>query len=127
MSQFDIAPDSPTNSVISQEENSREQIFDHWNHAYLVLLVYGKQIGFIWQVQDKYLDKHGGVYKYIFECQHARTFKSKKIATNPLQQYLANAIQYFHKGDITDPKQDSENNASNLLEELQKMKEDDPT
>ncbi|CAG8538139.1 3986_t:CDS:2, partial [Funneliformis caledonium] len=37
--------------------------FDHWNHANLVLLAYGQQTGFVWRIQDKYLDKNGGVYK----------------------------------------------------------------
>ncbi|CAG8614035.1 8406_t:CDS:2, partial [Funneliformis caledonium] len=34
--------------------------FDHWNHANLVLLTYGQQTGFVWRIQDKYLDKNGG-------------------------------------------------------------------
>ncbi|GBC43775.2 hypothetical protein RhiirA1_479088 [Rhizophagus irregularis] len=66
--------------------------FENWNYANLVLLAYGQQIGFVWRIQDKYLDKNGGVYKYIFEYRH-----------NP------------------------KNDTSNLLKELQKMKEDDPT
>uniref|UniRef100_U9TZU5 Uncharacterized protein n=1 Tax=Rhizophagus irregularis (strain DAOM 181602 / DAOM 197198 / MUCL 43194) TaxID=747089 RepID=U9TZU5_RHIID len=37
--------------------------FENWNYANLVLLAYGQQIGFVWRIQDKYLDKNGGVYK----------------------------------------------------------------
>ncbi len=192
--------------------------FENWNHANLVLLAYGQQIGFVWRIQDKFLDKNGGVYKYVFECRHAGKFKSKKTATDPSKQRkresiktectcfinmcwplksqspsitkmnlthhghslnpkmiqfanvyrqlpqtvmdkikfyvntihginqhtlrqllqgefkdhlfldrdLANAIQQFRKGD-TDSERDPENDASNLLKELQKMKENDPT
>ena len=32
--------------------------FENWNHANLVLLAYGKQTGFVWRIQDKYLDKN---------------------------------------------------------------------
>ena len=57
--------------------------FENWNHANLVLLAYEQQIGFVWQIQDRYLDKNGDVYKYVFECRHAEKFKSKKTATDP--------------------------------------------
>ncbi|PKK61345.1 hypothetical protein RhiirC2_791917 [Rhizophagus irregularis] len=51
----------------SSEESSVQQTpllqFENWNHANLVLLAYGQQIGFVWRIQDKYLDKNRGVYK----------------------------------------------------------------
>ncbi|CAG8840477.1 8206_t:CDS:2, partial [Gigaspora margarita] len=40
---------------------------------------------------------------------------------------LANIIQYFRKGDTTDPKKDPENDASNLLKVLRTFKEEDST
>ncbi|KAF0504837.1 protein far1-related sequence 5-like [Gigaspora margarita] len=43
-----------------------------------------------------------------------------------LNKDLANAIQHFKKGDITDPERDPENDASNLLKALRTLKEDDP-
>src|SRR5439155_6550965 len=45
--------------------------FDNWNHANLVFLAYAKQTGFVWRIQDKYLNKNGEVYKYVFECRRA--------------------------------------------------------
>jgi len=181
-------------------------------------LAYGKQTGFVWRIQDKYLNKDGGVYKYVFECRHAGIFKSKKTSTDPSKQRnkesiktgctcfinmcwplksqkpsitkmnlthyghslnpetiqfanvyrqipqtvmdkikfyvntihsinqhtlrqllqgefedhlfldrdLANAIQQFRRNNI-DSEKDPENDASNLLKELQKKKENDPT
>ncbi|CAG8738274.1 6036_t:CDS:2, partial [Funneliformis caledonium] len=181
-------------------------------------LSYGKQAGFVWRIQDKYSDKNGGVYKYVFECHHAGKFLSKKTATNSsnqrnrnsiktsctcfinicwpfkssgltitklnlthhghtlnpdtihfaniyrqlpqnimnkiefyinmisnisqhtlrqllqgefkdqlfLNKDLANTIQRFRKGNIMDNEQDPENDASNLLKQLQRLKENDP-
>lgn len=76
-----IIPDG----IFDQASNLRVGMeFENWNHANLVLLAYGKQIGFVWRIQDKYLDKDGGVYKYVFECRHAGVFKlKKKTATDP--------------------------------------------
>ncbi|CAG8751413.1 7519_t:CDS:2, partial [Rhizophagus irregularis] len=39
--------------------------FENWNHANLVLLAYGQQIGFVWRIQDKYLDKNGEAAPYL--------------------------------------------------------------
>ncbi|CAG8601279.1 1678_t:CDS:2 [Cetraspora pellucida] len=41
--------------------------FEHWDH-------------------NKKLDKNSGVYKYVFECQHAKNYQLKKKATDPSQQ-----------------------------------------
>ncbi|RIB23169.1 hypothetical protein C2G38_896146 [Gigaspora rosea] len=60
--------------------------FEHWDHAYSVLLDYGQKEGFAWRIQDKKLDKNGGVYKYVFECRHAGNFQSKKKTIEPSQQ-----------------------------------------
>ena len=64
-----------------------------WNHAILILLAYGKQTGFVWRIQDKYLDKNGGVYKYVFECRHAGTFHSKKTTADPSKQRNRESIK----------------------------------
>ena len=49
-----IIPDG----IFDQASNLRVGMeFENWNHANLVLLAYGKQIGFVWRIQDKYLDK----------------------------------------------------------------------
>ncbi|KAF0516279.1 protein far1-related sequence 5-like [Gigaspora margarita] len=37
-------------------------IFKYWDHAYLVLIAYEQQTGFVWRIQDKKLDKNGDVY-----------------------------------------------------------------
>ncbi|PKY60070.1 hypothetical protein RhiirA4_483348, partial [Rhizophagus irregularis] len=166
--------------------------FENWNHANLVLLAYGQQIGFVWRIQDKYLDKNGGVYKesiktgctcFINMCwplksqcpsitkmnltydghslnpemiQFANIYRQiPQDVMNKIEFYvntihginqhtlrqllqgefkdhlfldrdLANAIQQFRRNHINS-EQDPENDASNLLKELQKMKEDDPT
>ncbi|CAG8541381.1 10289_t:CDS:2, partial [Dentiscutata heterogama] len=52
---------------------------------------YGQKEEFAWRIQDKKLDKNSGVYKYIFECQHAGNYQSKKKATDPSQQCNRNA------------------------------------
>ena len=44
-----------------------------------------------------------------------------------LDKDLANAIQHFRKGDPRDSERNPENDASNLLKELQKLKESNPT
>ncbi|CAG8806079.1 26595_t:CDS:2, partial [Gigaspora margarita] len=44
-----------------------------------------------------------------------------------LYKDLANAIQQFRRGDIMNSEQDPENDASNLLQTLRKMRDDDPT
>ena len=73
------------NGIFNQTFNLRiEMEFENQNHANLVLLAYEKQIGFVWKIQNKYLDKNKeGVYKYVFECKHMEVFKSKKTATDP--------------------------------------------
>ncbi|CAG8621774.1 12632_t:CDS:2 [Funneliformis mosseae] len=135
--------------------------FDHWNHANLVLLTYGQQTGFVWRIQDKYLDKIGGVYKqsvktectcFINMCwplkspgppitkmnlaHYGHTLNPETIIQLLFGEFkdqlfldkdLANAIQHFRKGDPRDSEQDPENDASNLLKELQKLKKSDPT
>ncbi|CAG8709334.1 3347_t:CDS:2, partial [Cetraspora pellucida] len=37
-------------------------------------------------IENTYLDKNGGVYKYVFECWHAGKFHSKKVTSDPSQQ-----------------------------------------
>ncbi|CAG8688831.1 7627_t:CDS:2, partial [Gigaspora margarita] len=49
------------------------------------------------------------------------------ISQHTLNKDLANVIQHFRKGDVTDPERDPENDASNLLKALRTLKEDDPT
>ncbi|CAG8804663.1 7501_t:CDS:2, partial [Racocetra persica] len=44
-----------------------------------------------------------------------------------LDKDLANVIQYFRKGNITDLEKDPENDMSNLLKALRMFKEDNPT
>ncbi|KAF0548423.1 hypothetical protein F8M41_026128 [Gigaspora margarita] len=60
--------------------------FEHWDYVNLVLLAYGQKEGFAWRIQDKKLDKNSRVYKYVFECRHARNFQSKKKTTELSQQ-----------------------------------------
>ncbi|CAG8506282.1 9014_t:CDS:2, partial [Cetraspora pellucida] len=40
---------------------------------------------------DRKLDKNEGVYKYIFECQHAGSPQAKKKAIEPSQQHNQNS------------------------------------
>ncbi len=67
--------------------------FDNWNHVNLVFLAYAKQTGFVRQIQDKYLDKNGEVYKYVFECQHAGKFQSKQTTIDPLKQHNRESVK----------------------------------
>ncbi|CAG8812261.1 29196_t:CDS:2, partial [Racocetra persica] len=104
--------------------------FETWDHVDLVLLAYRQQQGFVWRIKNKYLNKNGGVYKYVFECQHAGKYQPKKAAIPSkyqlfLDQDLANIIQYFQRANVMGSDNDPKNDASNLLKTLQKMKEDD--
>ncbi|CAG8634757.1 19768_t:CDS:2, partial [Gigaspora rosea] len=163
------------------EEASRLDVgmqFENWEHLNLVLMAYGKQTGFIWQIENKYPDNNGGVYKYVFECRHAGKFQPKQKISDPSQQHnqksvktkctcfvnicwplsspgpvitklnlthyghalnpdiavFANVYRQFSQnimdkieGDIMNSEQDPENDASNLLQTLRKMRDDDPT
>ncbi|CAG8739990.1 9484_t:CDS:2, partial [Cetraspora pellucida] len=44
-------------------------------------------------IQEKKLDKNGGVYKYVFVCRHAGKFHSNKTATDPSQQCNRESIK----------------------------------
>lgn len=52
--------------------------FDHWNHAYLVLLAYGQKVGFVWRIQDKYPDKNGEYTSMYLNVDMLGNFSQKK-------------------------------------------------
>ena len=70
-----------------------------------------------------YVDTIYGVNQHTLRQLLHGEFKDQLF----LDKDLANAIQHFCKGDVMNSDYDSENDASNLLKELYKMKEDDST